>query len=456
MKIVIAIVILVILSLLFHFLSPWWFTPIASNWSSIDSTINITFWVTGIVFVLVNGFIAYAIYKYRYKEGQKADYEPENHKLEVWLTTITAIGVAAMLAPGLVAWMDIVTPPEDAMEIEALGKQWDWAFRFPGDDGKLGKVDTFLVSERNPFGIDPKDAAGHDDRLITANDVHLPIDKPVKVLLRSLDVLHNFAVPQFRVKMDLVPGMVSRLWFTPTRTGTFDLLCEELCGLAHHTMRGHVVVDETADFETWLAAQPTFADTQQIAAGTAAAGQALYGVCASCHGQQGEGNAALNAPRLAGQGEWYIKRQLAYYKAGIRGGDANDPFGQQMAPMAAVLANDAAINNVAAYIATLPLEPGAATIQGNASRGQGFYQTCGTCHGRQGEGNYALNAPRLAGQEDWYLKRQIENFKNGVRGAHPADEFGVQMSLMARMLSDDAAINDVVAYINSLQPGGGS
>ena len=452
MKLVIALVLLVILSIVFHFASPWWFTPIASNWGAIDTTVEITFWVTGIVFVIVNLFIAYAIYRYRHKPGQKAAYEPENHKLEIWLTVITAVGVAAMLAPGLVVWSDFVSPPDDAMQVEALGKQWDWSFRLPGADGKLGKVDTMLVSDTNPFGIDPKDGAGHDDRLVTANELHLPKDQPVKVLLRSLDVLHNFTVPQFRVKMDLVPGMETFLWFTPTRNGKFDLLCEELCGLAHHTMRGHVVVEDAGDFEAWRDAQLTFADTQAIATGNVATGQALYAVCGSCHGAQGEGNAALNSPQLAGQGAWYIRRQLGYFKKGIRGAASDDTFGAQMAPMASVLANDAAISDVAAYIATLSQQPATTTITGNASRGQSFYQTCGTCHGRKGEGNYALDAPRLAGQEDWYLKRQIENFRTGVRGTHPDDEFGVQMTLMAKMLKDDAAVDDVIAYINTLNP----
>jgi len=118
-----------------------------------------------------------------------------------------------------------------------------------------------------------------------------------------------------------------------------------------------------------------------------------------------------------------------------------------------VLADDAAVSDVAAYIATLPHQPATATIDGNASRGQAFFVTCGTCHGRQGEGNYALDAPRLAGQQDWYLKRQLENFKRGVRGTHPDDEFGFQMSLMAKILKDDEAVNDVIAYINTLRPG---
>ena len=111
---------------------------------------------------------------------------------------------------------------------------------------------------------------------------------------------------------------------------------------------------------------------------------------------------------------------------------------------------------IPAYIASFPLQSGQATIEGNASRGQMFYTTCGNCHGRRGEGNYAMNAPRLAGQEDWYLKRQIENFKQGTRGAHPNDEFGQQMTLMAKMLKDDTSVTDVIAYINTLKPEDGS
>ena len=452
MKLVIALVLLVIVTLVFHFASPWWFTPIASNWSTIDTTVDITFWVTGIVFVAVNLFVALAIYRYRYRKDRKAAYEPENKKLEIWLTVITSVGVAAMLAPGLIVWADFIDPPDDAAEIEVVARQWDWSFRLPGNDGKLGLTEARFVGTGNPLGIDPKDSAGQDDIIISANEVVLPVGQPVKVLLRSLDVLHDFAVPQFRAKMDMVPGMVTYLWFTPTRTGSFDLLCEELCGIGHHAMRGRVVVVDEPDYETWLATQPTFADTQRVAGGDPAAGRALYAVCGACHGQQGEGNPALNAPQLAGQGEWYVKRQLNNYRLGIRGADPEDVFGQQMAPIVGTLADDAAVSNVAAYIGTLPHAPAVTTIEGNPERGRGYYLTCGTCHGPEGEGNPALDAPRLAGQQDWYLKRQIENFRQGIRGAHADDEFGVQMMLMARSLKDEQAINDVVAYINTLKP----
>ena len=248
-------------TLAFHFLSPWWFTPIASNWGFIDQTIIITFWVTGFVFVAIMLFMVYCVFRYRHKEGSRAEYEPENKKLEVWLTGLTAVGVAVMLAPGLIAWDDFVTVPEDAAEFEAVGKQWSWAFRFPGKDGVLGTTDPRNISDENPFGINPDDPKGRDDILIDDNEVHLPLGKPTKVLLRSIDVLHNFYVPQFRGKMDMVPGAVTFFWFTPTRTGTFDILCFELCGVGHYDMRGTVVIDEKSAFQAWLQEQPTFAQS---------------------------------------------------------------------------------------------------------------------------------------------------------------------------------------------------
>ena len=248
-------------TVVFHFANPWWFTPIASNWGFIDTTILITFWVTGVVFVGVVLFTAWCAYRYRYQEGKKADYEPENAKLEWWLTILTSVGVAVMLAPGLLAWNDFVTVPKDAAEFEAVGKQWDWTYRFPGKDGKLGTTDAKNINDDNPFGINPKDKNGRDDVLINDPELHLPLGKPVKVLLRSIDVLHDFYVPQFRAKMDMVPGSVTYFWFTPTRTGEFDILCFELCGVGHHTMRGTVVIEAEKDFQAWLNEQPTFAQS---------------------------------------------------------------------------------------------------------------------------------------------------------------------------------------------------
>ncbi len=259
---IVAIVLMLVIvgSVVFHFMSPWWWTPIASNWSYIDDTIIITMWVTGFVFVVVLLFMAYCVYRYHHTRGKRAAYEPENTKMEVWLTVGTAVGVAVMLTPGLFVWDEFITVPEGAAEFEVVGKQWEWTFRFPGKDGVLGTSDVRNISDDNPFGIHPNDANGRDDVLIEDSELHLPLDKPVKVLLRSIDVLHDFYVPEFRAKMDLVPGLVTYFWFIPTRVGTFDILCFELCGTGHYVMRGSVVVEEESSFQAWLQEQPTFAE----------------------------------------------------------------------------------------------------------------------------------------------------------------------------------------------------
>jgi len=252
-------------SVIFHLVTPWWSTEIASNWSQIDLTISITFWITGVVYVALIVFMAWCIYKYRYRADRRAEYEPENKKLEIWLTVLTTLGVAGLLAPGLIVWNRYVQVPKDALEVEVIGKQWEWTYRFPGQDAKLGKTAVRFINSDNPFGIDPKDPNGKDDVLIEDTSVTLPVGKSYKVLLRSIDVLHDFYVPQFRAKMDLVPGLVSYFWFTTKRTGEFDILCAELCGVGHHAMRGRVSVVPQADFDKWLGEQPTFEQAQKDA-----------------------------------------------------------------------------------------------------------------------------------------------------------------------------------------------
>ena len=451
MALAIALILLVIGTVLFHFLSPWWFTPIASNWTTVDDTVHLTFWVTGFVFVAVNLFMAYAVIRYRHRKGQKAHYEPESPKLEWGLTIVTSVGIVAMLAPGLAVWAKFVTVPDDASIVEVLGQQWNWNYRFPGQDGALGKTDARLINVDNPFGMNPDDPAGADDILVASPELHLPINKPVKLELRSIDVNHQFAVPQFRVKMDMVAGMVTYFWFIPTRTGSFDALCEQLCGMAHFSMRGRVVVDEESDFKSWLSAQPTYASTRAVTAGDPAAGQALFATCSTCHGAQAEGNRELNAPKLSGQAGWYLAQQLKDFRQGIRGAHEQDIYGKQMIPFASLLTDDTAVRNVVAYIASLPETRPAASVLGNPDSGQSLYTiACANCHGVKAQGIWATNAPRLSSMSDWYMQRQLHNFRQGIRGAHRQDFRGAQMASMARVLSDDEAISDLLDYVHTL------
>ena len=260
MFVAIVIVLVILGSIAFHFWTPWWWTDVASNWGNIDGTIILTFWVTGAVFVAVCLFMAYCIWRFRYREDRKAEYSPENPKLEWILTILTTIGVIALLAPGLIVWNKYVTVPDEAVSIEVMGQQWYWNYRLPGKDGVLGLTDLRNITDENPFGINLDDPNGLDDILVQADDFHILINQPIKMNLRSIDVLHDFYIPQFRAKMDMVPGMITYYWFEPIRTGNFEILCMEYCGTGHYAMKGRVLVDEKDDYEEWLSEQMTFED----------------------------------------------------------------------------------------------------------------------------------------------------------------------------------------------------
>ncbi|WP_101759690.1 cytochrome c oxidase subunit II [Oceanicoccus sp. KOV_DT_Chl] len=266
MALAIILALLLVGSVIFNFVSPWQATPVASNWGTIDTTIVITVIITGIFFIGITLFVVYALVKYRHRKPRgdgthQAAYTPDNKKLEWWLTGITTVGICGLLAPGLVVYNDFVHVPDGADEIEVMAKQWMWSYRLPGEDKKLGHAEVKRIDGSNPYGIDPDDPNGQDDVLINSNIIYLPIDRPVKVLLRSLDVLHNFYVPHFRAKMDMVPGQVSYFWFTPTVLGKYEVLCAEYCGVAHYNMRGHVMVVSQSDYDQWLGQQPTFANS---------------------------------------------------------------------------------------------------------------------------------------------------------------------------------------------------
>jgi len=247
-------------SVLFHIFTPWYWTDIASNWGSMDDTITLTFWVGGTVFVAVCLFMVYCVFKFSYKPDRRAEYKPEDKKLEKILTIVTTLGVVALLAPGLVVWNQYVNVPKNALEIDVMAWQWGWQYRLPGEDGKLGNTKVVNINDNNPFGIIPEDPNGRDDILIQSDEINLKNNRPVKILLRSVDVLHNWYVPQFRAKMDAVPGVVTYYWFEPNKIGEYEVLCAEYCGVGHYAMRGRVFVKNEQDYENWLQEQETFSD----------------------------------------------------------------------------------------------------------------------------------------------------------------------------------------------------
>ncbi len=310
MAIAVALLLIVVGSVIFQLVSPWGLTPLASNWNRMDDTMAITLVITGIFFVVINLFVVYTLMRFRHRKGQRAAYEPENKKLERWLIGVTTVGVVALLAPGLAVYADYVHPPSDAMVLEILGQQWQWRYRFPGADGKLGATDARFVNGANPMGLDPDDPAGQNNIIVSDNEVHLPINRPVKVLLRSHDVLHDFFVPQFRARMNIVPGQVSSFWFTPTQPGRYEAMCAQLCGVGHPNMRGTVIVEDDARFQAWLKTQPTFAATRKASELDASAGPAAQGKtlaqakgCVACHSVDGSPGAGPTWKGLFGKTE---------------------------------------------------------------------------------------------------------------------------------------------------------
>ena len=245
-------------SILFHIFTPWYWTDVASNWGSMDDTITLTFWVGGGVFVLVCLFMTYCIFKYSYKKDRKAEYKPEDKKLERILTWSTTLGVAALLAPGLIVWNQFINVPSNAIHVDVMAWQWGWQYRLPGKDEKLGTTSVANISDNNPFGINLDDPYGKDDILIQSDKLNLKNNRPVKILLRSVDVLHNWYVPQFRAKMDAVPGTITYYWFEPNKIGEYEVLCAEYCGVGHYGMRGRVEVQDEQNYENWLDEQETF------------------------------------------------------------------------------------------------------------------------------------------------------------------------------------------------------
>jgi cytochrome c oxidase subunit 2 len=366
----VAIVLFVIVagSVLFHLASPWWLTPLASNWQQMDDTLSITIAVTGLFFVVINLFVVYTLWRFRHRAGARAAYEPEKPRLERWLIAVTTLGIIGLLAPGLAVYARFVDPPADALTLEVLGQQWQWRYRFPGDDGQLGRSDVRFMSAENPFGLDPRDPRAQDDRLVMGSEVHLPQRHAVKVLLRSRDTLHDFFVPQFRARMNIVPGQVSWFWFTPVQAGRYESMCAQLCGIGHARMQGLVVVEDDATFRDWLRQLPTFAMSLQAATPDGAdplapRGRALAQAkgCAGCHTTDGGPGVGPTWKGLYGKTETMADNSTArvddrYLRDFIRNPASRDIKGfAQVMPTLPL--SDEELDALVAYIKSLAAAP---------------------------------------------------------------------------------------------------
>jgi cytochrome c oxidase subunit 2 len=230
--------------------------PITSTAMLVDRQYNLTLCVAGVVFVFAQLGLAYAVLRFR-DRGQRARFTHGNLTMEVLWTSITLLVFLGLAIAGRKAWAQDRYAPEEtgAIQVEVTTAQFVYTFRYPGEDGKFGRLDPRLISAPagNPLGLDPNDSAGRDDIVVPALTV--PVNHPVELLLRSQDMVHNFFVRELRLQQDAVPGMMIPLQFTANRIGQYEIVCTQLCGLGHNTMHSFLNVVSESDYESFLKRQ---------------------------------------------------------------------------------------------------------------------------------------------------------------------------------------------------------
>jgi len=231
----------------------WWFPPpISAHAEAYDRQFTVTLIITGVIFFAAQMALGYVIFRYR-ERGGRAQYSHGNNKLEALWTSAAAVLFVGLVLMGTSIWAGVhfEQAPPDAIEVQVLAKQFAWSFRFAGPDGKYGRTDIKFINDANgnPFGIDESDPAGKDDIVNAA--LKVPVGKPIRLILRSRDVIHNFFVRELRLKQDIVPGMEIPFHFKADKIGTYEIPCSELCGLGHSQMRSTMEVMSEENFEKW-------------------------------------------------------------------------------------------------------------------------------------------------------------------------------------------------------------
>ncbi len=231
---------------------------LSAHGAAIDQLIIIVHIFMVVLFVGWGLFLLYCLIKYRKREGQKASYESNKSKLPKY-AEIAVVGFEVFLLVGLSfpVWSNYkrdFPPQQEALVVRVVGQQFVWNIHYPGEDGKFGRTEAKLASGTNPLGIDAKDPASWDD-VVAVNQFHLPVNKPIISHIASLDVIHSFGVPVLRLKQDAVPGMEVPIWFKAVQTGSFDIVCSQLCGVGHSLMKGVITVDSPEAYQKWFAEQ---------------------------------------------------------------------------------------------------------------------------------------------------------------------------------------------------------
>lgn len=244
----------------------------------VDSMMNLTIIITGIVFLLTQILLFWFSYKYQEKENRKAYFLAHNNRLEVIWTVIPAIVLTILVVIGLRNWFLFTgEAPKNALVVEITGKQFNWLYRYPGQDNIFGKkyfrniddaTNTLgLLWEDNATLNTKGDPAAIDDIIPDGNEVYVVKDRPVKIIINSRDVIHDVGLAHFRMKMDAVPGIPTTMWFTPKFTTAemkekenngdfeYEISCNQMCGNGHYSMRGIIKVVTQREFDAWMARQ---------------------------------------------------------------------------------------------------------------------------------------------------------------------------------------------------------
>lgn len=237
----------------------------------IDHIIEFSHWFMGTLFVGWSVFFIYVLLRFRKGRHPIADHEGVKSGISTHLEfAVVLIEAVLLIGFAIPLWAKRVNQfPEDkdAILVHAIGQQFNWNFHLPGPDGQFGRRDIALVSNSNPLGLDSKDPAAKDD-IVTLGELHVPVDRPVIIELSSKDVIHNFALPHMRTAQDAIPGQVIPMWFKPIKTGNYEVICGQLCGLGHYSMKGMLVVDNPAEYQAWLKERAELSGSQAAPAPT--------------------------------------------------------------------------------------------------------------------------------------------------------------------------------------------
>ena len=221
----------------------------------IDHIIEFCHWFMGALFVGWWIYFIFVLWRFHKSRNPVANHEGVTSgistHLEFAVVLIEAVLLVGFAIPLWAKRVNAFPDDKNAILVHAVGQQFNWNFHLPGPDGVFGRRNLELVSNSNPIGLDQNDPHSKDD-LVLLNELHVPVDRNVVVDVSSKDVIHNFALPSMRIAQDAIPGQMIPMWFKPVKTGTYDIVCGQLCGLGHYSMKGTLVVDTPSDYQAWL------------------------------------------------------------------------------------------------------------------------------------------------------------------------------------------------------------